>query len=67
MSTATRTRTLREFAQGPTGVRDLHLPGEAYPFKVLISQIPAKEQRPALRFLIAIDTARPFARPSTTC
>ena len=47
---------VREFAQGPTGVRDLQLPGQAYPFKVLISQIPAKEQRPALRFLIAIDT-----------
>lgn len=47
---------VRNFAQGPPGVRDLHLPGEAYPFKVLVSQMPAKEQRPALRFLIAIDT-----------
>lgn len=47
---------IRAFAQGPTGVRDLQLPGEAYPFKVLNSQIPAKEQRPALRFLIGIDT-----------
>ena len=47
---------VREFAQGPTGVRDLRLPGQADPFKVLISQIPAKEQRPALRFLIGIDT-----------
>ncbi len=48
--------TVREFAKGPLGVRDLQLPEEAYPFKVLSSQIPAKEQRPALRFLIAIDT-----------
>ena len=47
---------VREFAQGPTGVRDLQLPGQAYPFNVLISQIPAKEQRPAMRFLITIDT-----------
>ncbi len=48
--------TVREFAQGPVGVRDLRLPGQADPFKVLISEIAAKEQRPALRFLIAIDT-----------
>lgn len=47
---------VREFARGPTGIRDLYLPGQTYPFKVLISQIPAKEQRPALRFLTAIDT-----------
>lgn len=47
---------IREFAQGPTGVRDVQLPGQAYPLKVLIRQFPAKEQRPALRFLIAIDT-----------
>ena len=37
-------------------MRDLRLPGDAYPFKVLISEIPARELRPALRFLIAIDT-----------
>ena len=47
---------VREFARGPTGIRDLYLPGQTYPLKVLISQIPAKEQRPALRFLTAIDT-----------
>jgi len=47
---------VREFAQEPAGVRDLRLPGQVYPFKVLISEIAAKEQRPALRFLIAIDT-----------
>ena len=33
---------VRAFAQGPPGVRDLRLPGEAYPFKVLSSEIPAK-------------------------
>ena len=47
---------VREFARGPTGIRDLYLPGQTYPLKVLISQIPAREQRPALRFLTAIDT-----------
>lgn len=48
--------TIRTFAQGPEGVRDLHLPGMTYPFRVLSSQIPAKDQRPPLNFLIAIDT-----------
>ena len=47
---------IRAFAQSPTGVRDLYLPSKAAPYKVLINQIPAKEQRPALRFLIAINT-----------
>ena len=47
---------VRAFAQGPVGMRDLRLPGDAYPFKVLISEIPARELRPELRFLIAIDT-----------
>ncbi|MDD1130959.1 heavy metal sensor histidine kinase [Pseudomonas shahriarae] len=46
-----------EFAAGPTGKRDLYLPGHAYPFKVLVSQFPAKDLRPPLRFMIAIDTA----------
>ena len=47
---------VRELAQGQTGVQDVQLPGQAYPFKVLISEVPAKEQRPALRFVIGIDT-----------
>ena len=47
---------IRTFAEGPTGKRDLHLPGREYPFKVLVSQFPAKDQRPPLRFMIAIDT-----------
>ena len=47
---------VRVLAQGQTGVQDVQLPGQAYPFKVLISEVPAKEQRPALRFVIGIDT-----------
>ncbi|AKA22672.1 heavy metal sensor histidine kinase [Pseudomonas chlororaphis] len=47
---------LRRFAQGPVGMRDLTLPEYRHPLKVLVSQLPAKEQRPPLRFLIAIDT-----------
>ena len=47
---------IRELAQGAVGVHDVQLPGQAYPFKVLINEIPAKEQRPAQRFVIGIDT-----------
>ena len=50
------TAQIRAFAQGPTGKRDLRLPGHEYPFKVLLSQFAAKDQRPPLRFMIAIDT-----------
>lgn len=49
-------RAIRAFAEGPTGKRDYGLPGREYPFKVLVSQFPAKDQRPPLRFMIAIDT-----------
>nr|WP_178125020.1 heavy metal sensor histidine kinase [Pseudomonas sp. Fl4BN1] len=47
---------IRQLAQGPLGMRDLTLSDHPYPLKVLVSQLSAKEQRPALRFLIAIDT-----------
>jgi two-component system heavy metal sensor histidine kinase CusS len=47
---------IREFARGPLGMRDLLLSDHAYPFKVRVSEFPAKDQRPALRFLTAIDT-----------
>ncbi|WP_085594872.1 MULTISPECIES: heavy metal sensor histidine kinase [unclassified Pseudomonas] len=47
---------IRAFAQGPLGMRDLTLEEHPYPLRVLVSQLPAKEQRPPLRFLIAIDT-----------
>nr|WP_218169341.1 heavy metal sensor histidine kinase [Pseudomonas gingeri] len=47
---------IRAFAAGPKGMRDLRLPGHAYPFKVLLNTMPAKDQRPPLQFLIAIDT-----------
>jgi two-component system heavy metal sensor histidine kinase CusS len=47
---------IRAFAKGPTGMRDLNLTGHDYPFRVLVSQFPAKDQRPPLRFLTAINT-----------
>lgn len=47
---------IRRFANGPPGMRDLQITGHEYPFKVLVSQFEAKEQRPPLRFLIAVDT-----------
>ncbi|KAA8718900.1 heavy metal sensor histidine kinase [Pseudomonas cannabina] len=47
---------IRRFAQGPLGMHDLKLTDHPFPFKVLVSEFPAKEQRPALRFLTAIDT-----------
>lgn len=50
------TDEIRRFANGPLGMRTLQLEGHEYPFKVLVSQFAAKEQRPPLRFLIAIDT-----------
>jgi two-component system heavy metal sensor histidine kinase CusS len=50
------TPQIRAFAQGPLGTRDMHLPEHPYPLKVLVSEFPAKDQRPPLRFMIAIDT-----------
>ncbi|MFA5976950.1 MAG: heavy metal sensor histidine kinase [Pseudomonas sp.] len=47
---------IRAFATGPTGKRDLRLADHTEPFKVLVSQFPAQDQRPPLRFMIAIDT-----------
>ncbi|MCD5969635.1 heavy metal sensor histidine kinase [Pseudomonas quasicaspiana] len=47
---------IRHFANGPLGMRDLQIAGHEYPFKVLVSQFEAREQRPPLRFLIAVDT-----------
>lgn len=47
---------IRRFANGPLGMRDLQIAGHEYPFKVLVSQFDAREQRPPLRFLIAVDT-----------
>ncbi|MCQ2998587.1 heavy metal sensor histidine kinase [Pseudomonas syringae] len=47
---------IRRFANGPLGMRELRITGHEYPFKVLVSQFDAKEQRPPLRFLIAVDT-----------
>ncbi|KAB0487480.1 two-component system, OmpR family, heavy metal sensor histidine kinase CusS [Pseudomonas reinekei] len=50
------TPQIRAFAEGSLGMRDMLLPGQPYPLKVLVSEFPAKDQRPPLRFMIAIDT-----------
>ncbi|WP_426160098.1 heavy metal sensor histidine kinase [Pseudomonas sp. TSRC2-2] len=50
------TPQIRAAINGPLGMHDLRLPGQPYPLKVLISQFPAKDQRPPLRFMIGIDT-----------
>lgn len=50
------TAEIRRFANGPLGMRNMQLAGHEFPFKVLVSQFEAKEERPPLRFLIAIDT-----------
>ncbi|MNF33235.1 Sensor kinase CusS [compost metagenome] len=47
---------IRRFAQGPDGMRDLHLAGQPYPHKVLVSHLPALAPRSPLTFLIGIDT-----------
>ncbi|QXI10966.1 heavy metal sensor histidine kinase [Pseudomonas zeae] len=47
---------IRTFAKGPLGMHDLQLPGQPYPLKVLLTELPAKDQRPPLRFMIGIDT-----------
>lgn len=47
---------LRRLAQGAEGMHDLTLAGYDYPFKVLLRELPANDPRPALRFLIGIDT-----------
>jgi two-component system heavy metal sensor histidine kinase CusS len=50
------TPQIRALAEGPLGMRDLNLADQPYPLKVLVSQFPAKDQRPPLRFMIGIDT-----------
>jgi len=47
---------IRAFAKGPTGMHDLQLPEHPYPLKVLLTELPAKDPRPPLRFMIGIDT-----------
>ncbi|QBR33767.1 heavy metal sensor histidine kinase [Pseudomonas sp. S150] len=47
---------IRAFAKGPLGMHDLQLPEHPYPLKVLLTELPAKDQRPPLRFMIGIDT-----------
>lgn len=50
------TPQIRAAINGPLGMHDLRLHGQPYPLKVLVSQFPAKDQRPPLRFMIGIDT-----------
>ncbi|MFB4394845.1 MULTISPECIES: heavy metal sensor histidine kinase [unclassified Pseudomonas] len=50
------TEQVRAFAEGAPGMRDLHLAGSPYPYKVLVSELPAQGERTPLRFLIGIDT-----------
>ncbi|MFJ4251643.1 two-component system, OmpR family, heavy metal sensor histidine kinase CusS [Pseudomonas helmanticensis] len=47
---------IRAFAQGPPGMHDMQVADHAYPLKVLLTELPAKDQRPPLRFMIGIDT-----------
>ncbi|POA44821.1 two-component sensor histidine kinase [Pseudomonas sp. MPR-ANC1] len=47
---------IRAFAKGPLGMHDLQLADHPYPLKVLLTELPAKDQRPPLRFMIGIDT-----------
>lgn len=47
---------IRALAQGPLGMHDLQLADHPYPLKVLLTELPAKDQRPPLRFMIGIDT-----------
>ncbi|MDD0975203.1 heavy metal sensor histidine kinase [Pseudomonas fontis] len=47
---------IRHFAAGPLGMRDLRLADSPYPYKVLVSELPALQGRPPLRFLIGINT-----------
>lgn len=49
-------RQVRELADGPQGMRELHLADSPYPYKVLLSELPAIGSRPALRFMIGINT-----------
>ncbi|MHA6163670.1 heavy metal sensor histidine kinase [Pseudomonas sichuanensis] len=50
------TELIRAFAEGPPGMRELRLADSPYPYKVLVSELPALGERPPLRFLIGINT-----------
>jgi len=47
---------IRHLAEGRPGMRDVYLADSPYPFKIMLSELPALEERPPLRFLIGIDT-----------
>jgi two-component system heavy metal sensor histidine kinase CusS len=42
---------------GPSGIGDITLPGRADPLKTKVGDIPPNEERPAVRFMVAIDSA----------
>lgn len=48
--------SIRRIAEGKPGMRDVRLADSPFPYKVMLSELPALEQRPPLRFLIGIDT-----------
>src|SRR6218665_372029 len=48
--------SIRAMAQGPLGIHDLQTADREYPQRVLVSEFQAKDGRPPLRFLMAIDT-----------
>ncbi len=48
--------SIRRIAEGKPGMRDVRLADSPFPYKVMLSELPALEQRPPVRFLIGIDT-----------
>lgn len=50
---------MERLAKGPDGFGELTDPGKRYPMKALVRTIGPEEQRPAVRFVVAIDTT-PF-------
>lgn len=48
--------SIRRIAEDKPGMRDVRLADSPFPYKVMLSELPALEQRPPLRFLIGIDT-----------
>ena len=47
--------SIRRIAEGKPGMRDVRLADSPFPYKVMLSELPALEQRPPVRFLIGID------------
>jgi two-component system heavy metal sensor histidine kinase CusS len=45
---------------GPTGLGEIAQPGRTDPMKIEVGDIPANEERPAVRFIVGIDSAPYF-------